>query len=1046
MIARIRRTLTTLAVVLLAFGAYRAVAVPLIEPSIDRWEGNPDSLGGVDPYQKVLDRQLDALRDILPPGSWELNSPRILETSRGMLVIKDYRNLGDGYLEMKPCTMVLFAADEAATPEERNRRAIVMQAPDGAVLQFDGDVDLGRFEVRQLLGASIEGEVTIRSDNREPGPEDDLYIVTHDVEMDEEAIKTDAAVDFHLGENHGHGRGMRITLLRADGPAQVGAGPNIQGVERLELLDDVHMVGQLALDRMFEDEGSADESPEEAEPVPVEIVCDGTFEFDLAEYFLAFHRAVLVERKLPDVPPDTLRCDDLFLYLTTAAPDGTPLAEPQPQEPGRFKMPKLLPKRIVAQGEHVVLEMPASEVLAIGQSLQYDFLKDTAALVGAQPAQLRQKTNTIQSAEIYYRRLEGRTLGSFLARGPGQLVTALPGEEPQPVEARWTKELRLYPDPEQPTGYIVAARGDAYLAAAGLGSLDAQEVYAWLHEVVREQKIVATAAPPSSAVSGGGGSDAERFVPDKVLAIDNVHIESPRLVADLNRLEMWFESASAATSTVDVRRHRTAGDRRVLPVVYRSDAREPVVARLLALREPAGVLETNHHNAPSRVALAAVPGLPVPGNPLGDMMGPAAGLPSRLRLRGGKLQAQVLLQGSEPMLGQLIVQEDVELVELPASDRAPSGLRIAGDHIYVKQTDPADAEVTVTGTPAEIEARGLQLEGGQVNLLRGQNRLWVHGAGAMTIAGREVEQLQELGDGTMRLQWAAGMEFDGQTAVLSESVIGETGQQTLRTELMHVRLDQRIDFSSSRMETQPQVSLVECRGGVVLEGRELDARGTLESQMRMEVATATVRQPSGDVECSGPGNLVLRRVGGPEAPAMLSGRGRAPAQAQPQDGLTYLEVKFIGGVVGNLQQRQMTFQRQVRTVYGRVPDWNSKVELPRGAELPESVVLLNCDQLGLAQMPAADASGRFMEIECLGNPVVEGRLFTARGHRISYVEAKDLLTLEGGSRGAAELHVRRTISDPWQHQTAGRIEYRPSTGEATIGDARSLDLLQLPGQ
>ena len=46
---------------------------------------------------------------------------------------------------------------------------------------------------------------------------------------------------------------------------------------------------------------------------------------------------------------------------------------------------------------------------------------------------------------------------------------------------------------------------------------------------------------------------------------------------------------------------------------------------------------------------------------------------------------------------------------------------------------------------------------------------------------------------------------------------------------------------------------------------------------------------------------------------------------------------------------------------------------------------------------------RAVELEALGNAVVENITFTARGNRITYAEAKDLLILEGNGRSDAEL-------------------------------------------
>ena len=85
--------------------------MPFIEPTVEERKSTASDSGS------LLDRSADRSRErqltsLFAPGSWELDNPPVLETDNGMLLIKDYALLGDGLLELKPCTMVLYASSE----------------------------------------------------------------------------------------------------------------------------------------------------------------------------------------------------------------------------------------------------------------------------------------------------------------------------------------------------------------------------------------------------------------------------------------------------------------------------------------------------------------------------------------------------------------------------------------------------------------------------------------------------------------------------------------------------------------------------------------------------------------------------------------------------------------------------------------------------------------------------------------------------------------------------------------------------------------------
>ena len=140
------------------YWTYALVAVPWIEPEADLRRG-----GGISESQRAaaegrIDAGIAELIGLFPPGAWELKSPKILESDQIKLLMQDYRNLGDGRVEIHPCTM-LFTLGET----RQNRQIVILEAPEGAVLEFDGPFDLRQMKVGRLIGGKLLGRIKIRN-------------------------------------------------------------------------------------------------------------------------------------------------------------------------------------------------------------------------------------------------------------------------------------------------------------------------------------------------------------------------------------------------------------------------------------------------------------------------------------------------------------------------------------------------------------------------------------------------------------------------------------------------------------------------------------------------------------------------------------------------------------------------------------------------------------------------------------------------------------------------------------------------------------------
>ena len=410
MFARLKRTVVSFVAVVAVFVVYRVMAVPFIEPK------RPEKrVAAVSPAQRPINLKtqdhLGGYARFFPEGSWERDNPIVLESETSKLLVKEYVNQPDGQLKLNPCTVIYLPEGEAESADSHHR-VIILQAPQGAILKFDEAVDLGRGKIGRLQGGIMPGPVVIQSGPTKPDGGDDFFAMTHDVQMQDNLIFTPSEVDFRFGASQGHGRNMRIELL--PGPSGGNShGANFGGVQSFQLLNDVQMHLQpgstsFVPGRQNPPQTSAggsrtvtfsgapgtgaansDNNP------PVDIRCQGLFEFDLVQNVAAFHDHVDVVRPHTTGQSDQINGELLNVYFAPRAPvvPGTAPASAgsspttgelagttsngaaqKPSSGAARAMPQLEPRRLVVRGNPVVVRAESMGGEIRGDYLQYDIV------------------------------------------------------------------------------------------------------------------------------------------------------------------------------------------------------------------------------------------------------------------------------------------------------------------------------------------------------------------------------------------------------------------------------------------------------------------------------------------------------------------------------------------------------------------------------------------------------------------------------------------------------------------------------------------------
>ena len=214
-------------VVFATYWAYVLLAVPLIEPSA---RGASSTKPIADPGAKVA---VERVAGPVSPDAWEVKDPKVLENEQIRLLMQDYQNLGDGRVRLYPCT-IIFTPPGPDDRADRIARAIVLEAPAGAMLRFDQALDLSRLRIGRFLGGELHGRVTMRSRGKAADHRDELWVETRNVQLSEYNVAAAETVEFRYGPHSGRGRQMHMHFLPREGPRGNHPGANIGGLEYFE--------------------------------------------------------------------------------------------------------------------------------------------------------------------------------------------------------------------------------------------------------------------------------------------------------------------------------------------------------------------------------------------------------------------------------------------------------------------------------------------------------------------------------------------------------------------------------------------------------------------------------------------------------------------------------------------------------------------------------------------------------------------------------------------------------------------------------------------
>ncbi|QDU91553.1 OstA-like protein [Pirellulimonas nuda] len=1011
MLARIARTLIAFVVLVAAYYAYARLAAPWIEPKVDvyvsqnSFDEAPKEGGALGRYQTMLARYFKS-------GHWALvGKPKVIRVDRVMLVLDDYEPRDDGRLTLTKFIAVFFP-DSYADGQPPPGDAVVLEAPGGGWLQFDEPFNPARGRIGNITSAAFPGPITIRSEMKSPGDEDDLLIQTRDLRMNGPEVYTDDRVDVRQGRSTAGGRRMVIRLAQKPTGGAGQNGLKIGGIESMEIFDEVKLA--LSVGAIYPGEKDDDRSltlpvarrpaadpaaaawgaavaqaPAARPPAPpVEISCQGSFKFDLVGRVASFRDDVHVWQLNLTGQSDQLICQELRLHFESDA-SGKPGATPT----------NLRPQALEAIGQPVKLDSPARGVRVRCDNLRLDIEQQLATLSGR--ASISHSTAEVEAPVIRYRhppKEQPSAVGDVWLAGPGSLRATPDGPGGRTIEAQWQAAedgrfavaLTAAPTPEGaaagPPAKLLSIVGAPRFSGSGIGEVLCQRIDLRLLETPAD-------GPEGPALEIDAKSGLA-LLPERLDAAGPLRIDSPRLVG----------SAGSLVAKFLVDQNAAAGGG---PALGSGRGASPLTA---ASNQP-------------------------PGS-------------DRFSLTAKQMQLDLSVAGKRIDARGLRCRGDVVFEQL-ATAPGPPPLAVRGEVLNVGGLEKTGAAtIDVFGSAAGnappqqaaramILARGLELQSAEVHLDQAAGRMWADGEGdAKVLSDRDLLGGAS-GPTELNLRWEEGLRFDGSTISVRGNVLGEGPHDWLRCRELTARLSRPVDFrdGGGNGAGKIEIAQVDCVGGVAIDHRTVDPEGQ-RSHERAKLVSLSINQQTGAIQGAGPGWVRSVHYSNPEAGLGAPGAAAAPAAgAAPKSKLHFLRVDFQQGISGNINDRVLRFHRRVQAIYGPVDAWEQQVELDAQGRGPVGAAQLACEELQVYEDPAMrfagagrDAKDTKMELRALGGVRLAGMQdaqtrFEADAEEAVYNQAKDMFVLAGDARRTASLSRTSNPNLPPATVTAQKISY-----------------------
>ncbi len=545
-----KQYVTALGVVLLAMLVYRWTVAVSIEPT------------GQDKVKPVVFKNTlhttQWWKQLFAADSWQQSEPKVLQTPRGILLFKNWTQLGPDQWRLEPLTMIIPQTDSmpaAAQSSDASQSLTeqdvwIVNAEQGAVIQFREAFDWTKGSTPPVIGGRLEGRINITRRAKEISDDRPWMLTTSDVRIDRRHISTIKPVEIRWDNSVIRGRDLSIFLkqdLLSD--SQDDASP--WGVlETMELIYVEEINVGLPPGGLWADmKRSSPQLPVvQGLPAQLRLESGGPFRFDFVTSQAQLMNGVHAIHQLGSLAPDQFWSQELQVKLTPELPGTSKTSDASKTA---IKVGGLQLKQLTARGMDPVgpingqtlvrLDAPNIGAAARAKRLNVNFLDHQLELSGrlespqavSTVATLDYLGYSFRSPLIQYRQdPAAEHLGWLAADGPGELQVAADSKMGQ-CNVRWQKSMRMKPDGNE---QWISLAGKTLVESAVHGFLTSDSLDIWLKpSPANAAKQVVAPESPSAA-----SATTASFVPDRMRAIGAVTIASQQIKANVNELNLWL--------------------------------------------------------------------------------------------------------------------------------------------------------------------------------------------------------------------------------------------------------------------------------------------------------------------------------------------------------------------------------------------------------------------------------------------------------------------------------------------------------------------------
>jgi hypothetical protein len=1066
-----------LAGTLLAYVAYLLLVVPRIEVAQSTFKNSNTS----SPVDHDLDTTIpmadnEAL-DSLPADAWERGSCKRVEIAEGVVFFKDWVQNDDGSVVVFPFTLVIRSGETSprSRAAERKSNPIVVRTEERAELRFDRPVLIGVQKGAKLDACNFRGTVHLYRQPVASGDNEAFDIWTSNVQMTPERIVSLEKVQFEFGPHSGIGSNLKIDLAhQLLGTAIRSRFETIEGVSRLELafIERVRLVPGAADLNMIP--GSTPQAG--LSEAPIDVTCSGPFVFDFRQRMAHFSDEVVVSRL--DTFQDQIFADKLTLWF------GSKAGTDEPKE-NRRGLPTdgIVLEQIELTGAPARLVLPSQRARVDGAKLVYDVLHNEVRADDPRSVIVEQDGYRFESPRLQYRILPNGRLGPLVAEGQGSLVRAGDATT-DPMRLKWQNHLTVEPRDSRQRIHL---EGSVVAELPQQTDVAGETIDIWLRELPVE-------------VHNADGSMKQKwdYEPIEVVVDQQVRFGTREISGTTELLKLiWPSGASDANQSLGIFGDVPARFQRTMRVNF--DAIRQQEGEMPSGNSPQDA-SNGSGLQPLPPLKASPPPNAQPdaaGNPtLNDrrMSAPREVDDSRIQVEGNSITVQMTSSWRNqnesaggpglPEFERIDIEGKV-FVRKPHPERDEAEFSVLGDSLTLIPQGENRFEAKISGS-GRIESPQLTMTGDRLNLDQEANRVWVVGPGQMDLVANEQstnESAPQLAGGeTPRkvvVTWLGGMIFDGEKIYFEQEVHSQSAQPSkdgnrisLRTlsEGMSLQLNRRIDLAAVQRTEQPmedvqvsQIVLVNViddsqrafnrqqtasseadRQPVVLEKSTMDSLGQQIERQLVIVPHVMMNVETGDLRADGPGALVgwQKSTGKAGTPALFASTASRPENEGDDataKGLTYLHANFDRFVTGNVNDRRMKIEGNVRTIHGSVANWDERLD-PDSLRVPVGATRITCDVIDMTQWQPRESTQPVTEVIASGNARVIGELFEATASRLAFEDQNGILTVEGDERNDANLWYQQNRNTNRSHLAAAKIRYRPADGWTSIDNVKRASL------